>query len=196
MRIRQEKIDRVVTKVLQNIFNLFEKSMKTLSPCVLILLIFALQPCYAKIGDCPEIVDNHITYQSHADYVEAVNAQGNILWHTQVIKGIDFGLYIPFSESDAQSNISCVEKVEANSLIVTDKRNHQFILNKNTGEVISESKQQPFPNDNKERLIYLLKYYGGLIELAILLIILGLLFVFGKLMVCIIIKINLYVNKK
>lgn len=170
VRIRQEKIDRVVTKVLQNIFNLFEKSMKTFSHFVLILLIFALQPCYAKIGDCSEIVDNHITYQSHADYVEAVDAQGNVLWHTPVIKGIDFGLYIPFSESDAQMNISCVEKIENNLLTVTDKRNHQFILDKNTGEIIHSGMNEPLPTDKASRIRYLILNYGGLIELAIILV--------------------------
>lgn len=130
--------------------------------------------CHAKIGDCPAISDGNVIYQSHADNVQAIDKQGNILWDTEVIRGIDFGLWLPMMEADAQANISCVEKLENQQLLVTDKRNYRFVLDNHTGKIIATQNIEPFPSDTQGRIIYLLLYYGGLVELSVLLAILGL----------------------
>lgn len=107
--------------------------MKKLIP---LLALFLSPLAVAKIGDCPAIQDNGVTYQSHGDYIEATdNKTQKILWHTQLFDDSK-RIIDPNIEEDVQANIACIISVRGDKIFAKDKRNHRFTLDKATGKVI------------------------------------------------------------
>lgn len=133
------------------------KSIKKLS----ILALFAClwlssQSAIAKIADCPAIYEGDISYRSHSNFVEA--SRGNviweeykwdrqninehlkaindreILWHTALIEPDKVRNY--HLEGDVQANITCIEYTTDKHIIVSDRRNRRFTLDKETGKLL------------------------------------------------------------
>lgn len=130
-----------------------------------LLLIFGLyQSAHAKIGDCPVIQENGIIYKSHGNYVEAFTGvtetdeskldiknidsyikemqNRNILWHTQLLTNDK--VENPFLESDVQANITCVERLDGDELLVSDRRGRRFMLDKHTGKLLESSQSEDY----------------------------------------------------
>lgn len=132
-----------------------------------ILALFAClwlspQSAIAKIANCPAIYEGDISYRSHSNFVESsrgnaiweeykwdrqkINEHLNeiknreVLWHTTLIepdKIINRHL-----EGDVQANITCVEYTTDTHLIVSDKRNRRFTLNKQTGKLLKTQRYE------------------------------------------------------
>lgn len=132
-----------------------------------ILALFAYlwlspQSAIAKIANCPAIYENDISYRSHSNFVEA--SRGNVIWeeykwdmqkineHLNAIKNREVLWHTTLIESDkvinhhlegdVQANITCVEYTTDKHLIVSDKRNRRFTLDKQTGKLLKTQRYE------------------------------------------------------
>lgn len=114
-----------------------EKISKVALKCIAIFanMIFA-DPALAKIGDCNPIIDGNIEYRSHADYVEASDNNGRLLWHTTLFNDGDKRGSNSSLEADVQLSTTCVVKVEGNNVIVEFGQARPFLINKKSGKVV------------------------------------------------------------
>jgi hypothetical protein len=108
---------------------------KILFACFFILIDTSL--AFAKIGDPKPITINNVTYQSHANYVEALNAttQGQI-WRTTFPGSIKPDSINPNLEEDVQWHIVCCLKV-TDDFVEAKFRQITYRLNRVTGKIVS-----------------------------------------------------------
>ena len=90
----------------------------------------------SKIGDPAPIVLGQVTYQSHANYVEAVASESmKVIWHTELYSSIAPKGYDPNLEEDAQWNIISTIKVVGDDIEARDGKGRTFRVNAKTGRI-------------------------------------------------------------
>ena len=100
-----------------------------------IVLVGALTIGFAKIGDPPPVIDGDVIYQSHANYVEAIDRKTQRqLWKTVVFECRNEKLD-PHLEADVQMNIISVIKLQGQFIYIRNKQGDEFLLIKGTGKV-------------------------------------------------------------
>jgi hypothetical protein len=102
-----------------------------------VICALAAIACEAKVGDCPPIESEHVTFSSHANYVEAVDTQtGKRLWRSTLfseknVKTIDKTL-----EEDVQWDVACIKEVNASEVVATDGKGREFHLDRFSGAIL------------------------------------------------------------
>jgi hypothetical protein len=93
----------------------------------------------AKIVDCPPIESAHVTFRSHANYIETVDAEaGKTLWRSTLFPESDVATVDKGLEEDVQWNIACIKEVNASEVVATDRNGRVFRLDRFSGAVLSE----------------------------------------------------------
>lgn len=103
-----------------------------------LILIFPLA-IMAKIKDPDALVIDGVSYQSHANEVEATDIRSKkVLWSAVVYATIEPEHFNPRLERDVQWNIINALTKQGESLRVTNNRGEVFLLNLKTGQPVAE----------------------------------------------------------
>ena len=111
--------------------------MRIILIVTLFLLVGASPSAFAKVGDPKPITVNNVTYQSHGNYVEAVEVNTEKQIWRKVLPGItEPDAYTSGLEKDVQWNIVCCLKVE-DSDVEAQFRNVTDHLDRQTGDILN-----------------------------------------------------------
>jgi hypothetical protein len=90
----------------------------------------------AKIADPPPVVDGNVVYQSHGNYVEALDSKSNNrLWKTIVYEAGYVKKFDPTLETDVQMNIIQTIRLQGDLIYIRNGKGQEFLLDKNTGKL-------------------------------------------------------------
>jgi len=102
------------------------------------LLAFA-QLANAKIADPEPLTDSGVRYQSHENYIDAIDSQsGTTKWHVELYHSIYPLAPNPFVEGDVQWNIISSMEIHGDTLIVQDSKRNRYLVQKSTGKLLGE----------------------------------------------------------
>ncbi len=94
-------------------------------------------PVEAKIVDFPSITVDKVIYESHDNYVEAIDQNtGKRIWKTSLFDDIYKEEYNPRIEKDAQLNIACIRTISGSDIIVADSKGRTFHVDTRTGKLL------------------------------------------------------------
>jgi len=90
----------------------------------------------SKIMDPQPIVLEGVKYQSHANYVEAIDIHSEkILWHTVLYPDVEPKHPDPHLEQDVQWNIVSFIKIVGDAIEARDRNGRLYRLDRATGKV-------------------------------------------------------------
>ena len=106
-------------------------------PLCLVLSIAAI--ANSKIVDPEPLVDSGIRYQSHENYIEAIDTQSNnTKWHSELYSSSYPWVINPFLEEDVQWNIIGEFKFKGDTIVVRDCKGNQYFVQKSTGKLLRQ----------------------------------------------------------
>lgn len=95
----------------------------------------------SKIVDPQALVIGNVKYQSHANYVEAIDITSEkTLWHTVLYPTIEPEHPDPTLEQDAQWNIISAIKIIGDQIEARDRNGNIYELNRMTGRMVKKSR--------------------------------------------------------
>ena len=118
-----------------------------------LILIFPLA-IVAKIKEPDAFIIGGISYQSHANEVEATDVRSKqVLWNTVVYASTEPEHHNPHLEADVQWDIINSVSKQGDTLLVTNGRGEVFRLDLKTGKPITEKASVEIPLTGKQSII-------------------------------------------